>query len=192
MKIKYFSILLVLSLFICACDPGLDSKENIDTDIDHTDLTPSAKALFKKYPYLFKAYKENPVRDPESFVVPTLSDIPIEIKEVKVNNMYMGDVIEVMYYGDDQSIKVIVSGSSEVTPKIGKEEIKLDKGITGYFSDKNDEIFIKWEIPIPNDEYVMWYSIGLVTWDFETVKKKENKFTKEDAIKIANSLINNL
>lgn len=173
-------------------DTNETSEPTINAAIDSTDLTPSVKSLFKKYPYLFEAYQKNPVSDPESFVVPTLSDIPMEIKEVNIHNMYLGTDVEVVYFGDDQRIKIIISGRSEVTPKIGKEVIQLNKNITGYFSDKNDEISLQWEVPIPNDEYVKWYSVALVTLDLNTIEKKENRFTKEDAIQIANSLINHL
>lgn len=192
-----FVVITAISLLVsCSSNMNMelqdDNKEVLQKKkeeyIELTNATPSVKDLLKSYPHLVNDFKKVPLEDQGILVVPTLSEIPFAIKKVELAEIdfdYGYRSISVLFSGTDERLKISVWERSEILA-IG-EEVKLNNGIIGYFYNADNQMAIHWRDP--KEGSTLLYGVGLGNIDFETFTVKPNEFTKEDVIKLSNSII---
>lgn len=161
-----------------------DLQPNIEDIIEHSNATPSVKDLLKEYPHLFSEFEKMPSMYQQSLVVPSLSDIPFDFEEVKIE--IMDDGANVFLNSEDKTIRTGVWSRDSISTM--GEEVELNKGVIGYLYD-DDSLAIHWREPVENSPFL--YGVGLTTRELNPLVIKENEFTREDAFTVTNSLIDN-
>ncbi|MFS0824710.1 hypothetical protein [Bacillus sp. 1P02SD] len=157
-------------------------------ELGKTNATPSVKRLLKEYPYLINPFKDIPLEEQGIIAVPEQSQIPFEFKEVKIEyNPYKPNNIDVVYKGGDKLITVSVWEWDKPLSDTG-EEIQLNRGVTGMLYDNNKSLSIHWKYS--SDKSALTYGVSLLTINLDMSLKK-NEFSRENAINVANSIIDN-
>ncbi|WP_159462055.1 YcxB family protein [Salirhabdus sp. Marseille-P4669] len=166
-------------------------ESNETADINLSNVSLSVQNLLDKYPSQKKAFSELPVMYQEKMVVPSHSEIPFNIKEVEVyNHVINGDTDSayIFYQGHQEALAILIYEHDNITTR-GREFVNLNQNITGYYHDRYEEKSIFWKDPNKRSSFV--YSVSLIKREYGTAKKEKNTFSKEDLVKIANSVIDN-
>ncbi|CQR47194.1 hypothetical protein BN1058_01485 [Paraliobacillus sp. PM-2] len=179
---KHFFIYSLLVLFVLsACDNTLRLEEKPGGSPIET--------LVREIPDIKKVYRSTSNDIREYIIAPSVNAIPFNVEEVSMHINDTIDAVSLAYFGEDKHVKVAVyEYRGDIAD--GNQAVKLDNNITGYYN--NDELLkiksLRWRHP----NFVVtgvFYKIGLVTFKKNTYHNTDNALTKQDAINIANSII---
>lgn len=194
-------MLLAILLVLVACTDIQDNDSEIQVNgetknqqyVDLSHVPKSMKELLEQYPGQKAILNEIPVQYQKQLYVPALSDIPYDIKEVKVvreDFHEMISTIAIYIDGEEKRVAIkITQGGGELSTG-SSTEIELINGVVARYRDHGNAngIGISWiDESVERAPYT--YLVGFVTIDFETFQNKENKFKKEDAIQVVNSML---
>lgn len=179
---------LVLIIFLVSCS----NSTNVSEDKEDINLYASSfEKLLDDYPQLESTYNRIPTKLHDKIVAPSLEEIPFKVEEVQLD--YDNDptgmipAIMILYTGDNKRVTSTVwyhDGTS-----IPGKELLLDHGIKAFYLNNIEEIAITWRDPDKNSKLL--YRVGLLTFEKGSLTKAKNQLSKDDAVSIANSMINN-
>lgn len=180
--------ILLLMIFLASCSFPTDESEGKE---DINVYAPSFEKLLDDYPQLKPTLKNIPVELHDKIVVPSLEEIPFKIEDVELDydNDSTGMIpsIMILYTGENKRITSTVwyhDGTS-----IPGEEVLLNHGIKAFYLNNREEIAVTWRDP--DKDSGLLYRVGLLTFKEGSITKAKNQLTKNDAISIANSMIDN-
>jgi hypothetical protein len=106
------------------------------------------------------------------------------------NNIRDGETASVYVFFDGNNERLAVQIYERESIAIsGRENIKLKRDITGYYKEGYEEKGIIWKDPKNKSNFI--YSVSVANLNFDSLTKKENKYSKSDVINVANSIIDN-
>lgn len=180
--------MLLLLIFLTSCSyPTNESEGKEDINV----YASSFEKLLDDYPQLKPTFNSIPTELHDKIVAPSLEEIPFKIEEVKLDydndSTGMIPAIMILYTGENKRITSTVwyhDGTS-----IPGEEVLLDHGIKAFYLNDIEVIAITWRDPDKDSRLL--YRVGLLTFEEGSLTKAKNQLTKNDAISIANSIVNN-
>ncbi|CQR47193.1 hypothetical protein BN1058_01484 [Paraliobacillus sp. PM-2] len=181
MKKQFFIYSLLVLFVLSACDNTLRLEEKYgDSPLE---------TLVREIPDIKKVYRSTSDDIREYVIAPSVNAIPFNVEEVSMHiNDTLGEV-SLAYFGEDKHVKVAVYEYSHDIVD-GNQAVKLDNNITGYYHNNEllEEKSLIWRHPNFVETSII-YKIGMVTFKKNTYHKTNNTLTKQDAINIANSII---
>lgn len=169
---------IVIAFLLAACGDNASNATNDDKS--------SLNALKEEYPDLKKSLKAIPENAVNKIRVPDMNTIPFEIENIDtldVDKTQDGDnplFVDVRYHGENELLQVRTYTSSDFKTSGGDanyEEIELDNGLQAKQYEGEHATGIKWK-----DK-----SDG-VAFDVKILTPSDNEYTKDDMLKIANSI----
>lgn len=190
-------VLLLLAVFVVGCSQTPEESKSEDTtskdtssDSKQVESNP-LQTIFENNPEVKKSYMGLPKEFQKKVFLPKLNTIPFVINSAAVYRAASGALPPGVKTNFDIILKsknslprvhVITFDVDGQKPLFGKytEKVKLKNNVEGYYTKTEDKKTISW---LNSDETIQYYV------EFKQGKKEESSISKEELVKMVNSMI---
>lgn len=191
---------LLIALFVVGCSPETESKnETKSASEDSTKSEESAapksenplQDVMEAYPEVQQKWRNLPTDFQKRVIVPQLNTIPFQVDTVTVFTLATGVLppgvktnFDIIFKSKNSFPRIHVTAfdvdGQEPTFGNFTSKVELESGIVGYYTEDEKEKEVSWLSEDEKIRYMVKYMEG---------KSKEVSITKEQLIKISNSMI---